>query len=218
MITKNCYIGVFKAFLIGMLFHWFPLGAEDDQALLNEISANYRRMTPCVLSFEIIQYYDANSEDYQSSEGSFHIGSANSFRVDFVDQEIIFDGKWLWSFDKQNGQVIIEQIDPQSSLKFIFDMLFGNWINFKVLSEDELSNPNMKILSLDTVDDNAYFNSIKLEVNVQTREFRSATYLDFNNVKTIIRFTSPRKLNPKVAEILFDTERMEAKELIDLRP
>ena len=218
MVTKKRNTGILSVILMGILFNGLPLQAEDGQEMLNAMSQNYRAIAPCVLSFTIIQYDDAESEDYQSSEGSFYLGGANSFRVDFVDQEIIYDGKWLWSYDRQNRQVIIEPIDPQSSLKFVFDMLFGNWENFRVLSVAAARNPNLKNLNLDTVDDNAYFNSITLEINVKSRELQQATYLDFNQTMTVIRFTSPRKLNQKVAELLFDTKRMETKELIDLRP
>jgi outer membrane lipoprotein-sorting protein len=218
MIPQTNNSGVLSTILVVLLCNIFPLDAENGQTLLAEMSANYRSLTPCVLSFQIVQYYDANSEDFQSSEGVFYLGAENSFRVDFVDQEIIYDGEWLWSFDKTNQQVIIEPIDPQSSLKFVFDMLFGNWQNFKILSMESTAHSNRVDLQLDTVDENAYFNAIRLQVNQKSKQLHSATYLDFNQAKTIIHFTAPRRLNPKVAKLLFDTKRMETKELIDLRP
>lgn len=192
--------------------------ALDGQALLEKMSAGYRDQAPCVLSFEIIQYYDQDTADYQASLGSFYIAGARMFRVDFVDQEIIYDGEWLWSYDKENRQLIIESLDPQSSLKFIFDMLFGNWNNFRVVSVEAPRGAETVSLGLKTTDDNEFFNAIFLKIDRATKRLLTATYLDFNRLKTVIEFSSPKQIQPAVAEILFDTRRLNSSNLIDLRP
>jgi len=204
--------------LVASLFQPGLLAALDGQQLLDRMSTRYREQTPCVLSFEIVQYYDRNSADYKSSLGSFYIAGAQKFRVDFIDQEIIYDGEWLWSYDKPNRQVIIEPLDPQSSLKFIFDMLFGNWENFRVVSIEAPKDIETVALGLKTRDNNDYFNAIFLKIGRESKLLQSATYLDFNNLKTVIEFSNPKRIRPTVARILFDTKRLEAKELIDLRP
>ena len=193
------------------------LRAEKGQALLDSMSARYRALSPCVLGFEIRQYYDRDTADCQTSVGSFYIGGDTRFRVDFIGQEIIYDGQWLWSYDKDNRQVVIEPLDPQSSLKFIFDMLFGNWANFRVVSLKILPGDDEVTLGLKTRDDNDYFNAIFLDIDRASRQLRQATYLDFKQLKTVIRFSPPKTLQPAVRDILFDTGRLETKELIDLR-
>lgn len=192
--------------------------ALDGRALLNEMSAGYRDRAPCVLSFEIRQYYDRDTADYQASVGSFYIAGERMFRVDFVDQEIIYDGEWLWSYDKENWQLIIEPLDPQSSLKFIFDMLFGNWENFRVVSVAAPRAAATVSLGLKSTDDNEFFNAIFLKIERSSKLLQTATYLDFNRLKTVIDFSGPKQIQPAVAEILFDTKRLNKEHLIDLRP
>ena len=204
--------------MISILADSFNLMALDGQQVLDEMSAAYRQISPCVLGFEIVQYYDSNSMDYQSSKGSFYFAGADMFRVDFIDQEIIYDGQWLWSYDKPNRQVIIEPLDPQSSLTFIFDMLKGNWANFRVVSAQTPARTGQISLGLKTRDNNAYFNAIFLDINPETHLLQNATYLDFNALKTVINFSRPKRIQPAVAEIMFDTQRLENRETIDLRP
>jgi len=218
MMMKNRSLTLVLTLFLGMLLPPRQLPSQEGQPLLDRMSARYRAQTPCVLSFEIVQYYDRNAEDYQSSVGSFYIAGAEQFRVDFIGQEIIYDGQWLWSYDKQNHQVIIEVLDPQSSLKFIFDMLFGNWANFRVVSVEAPKRGETSSLGLKTRDDNDYFNAIFLKIGRESGLLQSATYLDFNNMKTVIQFSTPKGIQAAVAEILFDTKRLEAEELIDLRP
>ena len=215
---KNRGTNIVLILLVGMLLQHRLLAAPNGQKLLDKMSTRYREQTPCVLAFEIVQYYDRNSADYQSSVGSFYIAGAQQFRVDFIDQEIIYDGQWLWSYDKPNRQVIIEPLDPQSSLKFIFDMLFGNWENFRVVSIEAPKDIETVALGLKTRDNNDYFNAIFLKIGQESSLLQSATYLDFNNLKTVIEFSNPKRIRLAVAAILFDTKRLEAKELIDLRP
>lgn len=217
MMIKNHSVNLVQILLCSILFQFLPLPAQESEQLLNKMSEQYRGQAPCVISFEIVQYYDRNSDDYQSSVGTFYIAGEQKFRVDFIDQEIIYDGEWLWSYDRPNRQVIIEPLDPQSSLKFIFDMLFGNWENFRVVSVKEMRNDASVSLGLKTRDDNDYFNAIFLKIDRQANILQSATYLDFNNLKTVIKFGRPKRIQPEVAGILFDTKRLETKELIDLR-
>lgn len=218
MMIKNHQLPLILTLFLGIGLGYRPLPAQAGPALLDRMSATYKDLSPCVLSFEIVQYYDRNARDYQSSVGSFYIAGPNQFRVDFIDQELIYDGEWLWSYDRPNGQVIIEALDPQSSLKFIFDMLLGHWENFRVVSVEAPKGGETTALGLKTRDENDYFNAIFLKIQRASGLLQSATYLDFKRLKTVIEFSAPKQIQPAVAAILFDTQRLNAKELIDLRP
>ena len=218
MMMKHHQLPLILTLVLGIGLGSRPLPAQAGQPLLDRMSARYRALSPCVLSFEIVQYYDRNATDYQSSLGSFYIAGPRKFRVDFIDQELIYDGEWLWSYDRPNGQLIIEALDPQSSLKFIFDMLLGNWENFRVVSVEAPKGGETISLGLKTRDDNDYFNAIFLKIQRESGLLQSATYLDFNRLKTVIEFSDPKRIQTAVAAILFDTQRLNAKELIDLRP
>jgi outer membrane lipoprotein-sorting protein len=100
------------AFLLIIIFSVIANAAENPaQELLEQLSGSYLAMIPFKLDFELINYLD--QENYQSAAGSYFMTSDNRFRVDFAEQEVIFDGQWLWSYDRTNDQVIIEPLDPQ---------------------------------------------------------------------------------------------------------
>jgi outer membrane lipoprotein-sorting protein len=187
-----------------------------DRQLLEHLSDYYYAKTPLVLTFEIIQYFD--EADSQSLIGTFYMSSEDKFRTDFIDQEIIFDGEWLWSWDQENDQVVVETLDPQSSLKFIFDMLHGNWESFIIDRMDSNQTDSLVVMELRTADENAFFQTIHLNINPITKELLSADYLDYKDGKTQIRFSSPEQLDKESGQTFFDTKRYENKEIIDLRP
>jgi len=187
-----------------------------DRQLLEQLSDYYYAKTPLVLTFEIIQYFD--EADSQSLIGTFYMSSDDKFRTDFIDQEIIFDGEWLWSWDQENDQVVVETLDPQSSLKFIFDMLRGNWESFIIDRMDSNQTDSLTVTELRTADENAFFKIIHLNINTVTKELLSADYLDYKDGKTEIRFSSPEQLDKESGQTFFDIKRYENKEIIDLRP
>jgi outer membrane lipoprotein-sorting protein len=179
------------------------------------MSEHYLSRVPFALDFEIIQYIDEGN--YQSLIGTFYMTGRDSFRADIMDQEIIFDGVWLWSWDKANDQVIVEPLDSQSSLKFIFDMLRGNWESFIVNSVMSSQKDSTLTLKLMTADENSFFKSIRLQMSPETNRLLAVVYVDFRDEKTEIRFTKPQTIAKKAARQLFDTQRFESGELIDLR-
>jgi len=197
----------------------YNLSAGDtqiDRRRLSDMSRHYLSRAPLALDFEIIQY--TNENDYQSLIGTFYMTGKDSFRADIMDQEIIFDGDWLWSWDKETGQVIVEPLDPQSSLKFIFDMLHGNWESFIVNSVTSSQKDSALTIEILTADENSFFKTIQLHISPETNRLLSAVYIDFKNGKTEICFTKPQTIDKKAAGQLFDTQRFESGELIDLRP
>lgn len=189
---------------------------QHDQRRLSAISQHYLSRAPFALDFEIIQYIDEGN--YQSLIGTFYMTGRDSFRADIMDQEIIFDGAWLWSWDKETDQVIVEPLDSQSSLKFIFDMLRGNWESFIVNSVTSSQKDSALTLAILTADENSFFKTIRLHISPATNRLLSAVYIDFKDGKTEIRFAKPQTIDKKAVRQLFDTQRFESGELIDLRP
>jgi len=203
--------------LIFLYSHNLTAGdTQLDRRRLSDMSHHYLSRAPLALDFEIIQYIDEGN--YQSLIGTFYMTGRDSFRADIMDQEIIFDGNWLWSWDKETGQAIVEPLDPQSSLKFIFDMLRGNWESFIVNSVTSAQKDSALTLEILTVDENSFFKTIRLHMSPVTNRLLSAVYIDFRDGKTDIRFTEPQTIDKKAARRLFDTQRFESGELIDLRP
>jgi len=199
-------VGVLPLILIG--------GDKAQDPCLERLHQNYRKSIPFRVDFTITQILKLNGDSIESL-ASFYLGKNEKFKTDFPEQEILFDGKWLWSLDKQTDEVVVEEFEPSSSLKFLFDILHGNWENFfidKILE----SKDGFKEVQLRTRDENDFFRAIVLLIDTRSNLICRANYMDFQGNRTEIRFEKFDKLTNK-SEALFNTDRFKGKELIDLR-
>jgi len=184
--------------------------------LLEQLSSSYLQLVPFKLNFELINYRD--QENYQSLIGTYYMANVNQFRVDFAEQEIIFDGQWLWSHDRTNNQVVVETLDPQSSLTLIFNLLNGNYQTFKAEVTKSSKKDSLIVVELQTANENQYFKKIGLVIERINIQLKSVIYYDFQNLKNELRLTKPAKIESAAAATLFDTRQFGSKEIIDLRP
>jgi len=184
--------------------------------LLEQLSSCYLKIIPFKLNFELINYRDP--ENYQALTGTYYMANGNQFRVDFAEQEIIFDGQWLWSYDQTNKQVVVETLDPHSSLTFIFNLLSGNYQSFKAEVAKSSKKDSLIVVELQTVDENQYFKKIHLMIERTSTQLKAVVYYDFQNQKTELRLAKPEKIESAAAATLFDTQQFGSEEIIDLRP
>jgi hypothetical protein len=83
---------------------------------------------------------------------------------------------------------------------------------------DSNQTDSLVVMELRTADENAFFQTVHLNINPITKELLSADYLDYKDGKTQIRFSSPEQIDKESGQTFFDTKRYENKEIIDLRP
>jgi len=204
-------------FLLITIYSVFGRANENSaKELLEQLSNCYLKIIPFRLNFELINYCD--QENYQALIGTYYMANVNQFRVDFAEQEIIFDGQWLWSYDRTNNQVVIETLDPQSSLTFIFNLLSGNYQSFKADLTKSNEKDSLIVVELQTADENQYFQKIYLMIERISTQLKSVIYYDFQDLKSELQLAKPEKIEPAEAATLFNTQQFGSKEIIDLRP
>jgi len=155
-----------------------------------------------------------NSKNYTENSGTFCLGPKERFRVVFPEQEIVWDGDWLWTRDHTNHQVIVEEFNPRSSLKFICDILNGSLSDYKIVKTD--SQAGYTLIDLKPKEENGYIRSMRLKIDNTIKEVRSANYQDFQNNTISIEFDTLTGLNPADSS-LFRIDLKKSEELIDLR-
>ena len=189
----------------------------EEKMILDRISNKYLNKLPLQVEFDIIQKFSRQDQPQEIS-GVFYLNSDSSFRVKFPDQEILYDGKWLWSLDKSADQVVVEEFNTQSSLKFLYDIVNGNWGKFVV---DNISifnsTANIAEINLRTQDENNFFRYIVLKVDTLLNVIKEANCVDFqqNNISIVFKNFVPIAYSDS---LLFKDEDFNNKELIDLRP
>ncbi len=206
-------------FLLIMILYAEPIlkTCKAGNRILNKISNNYQSKLPFQLEFNIIQGFNDN-DSVQEMTGIFYLSNDSCFRVKFPKQEILYDGKWLWSLDESSEQVVVEEFNPQSSLKFLYDIVNGNWDEFvvnNIFTFDSMSN--VAEVRLSTQNENNFFKSIVIKIDTLSNVIKEANYIDFqqNNISIGFKNFAPISFSDS---LLFKVKDFGNKELIDLRP
>lgn len=208
---------VISLFVILFLLIMILYAETEEKKILDRISNKYLSKLPLQVEFDIIQEFNGR-EQPQEISGVFYLNSDSSFKVKFPDQEILYDGKWLWSLDKSTNQVVVEEFNTQSSLKFLYDIVNGNWGEFVV---DNIfifnSTANIAEINLRTQDENNFFRYIVLKVDTLLNVIKEANCVDFqqNNISIVFKNFVPIAYSDS---LLFKDDDFNNKELIDLRP
>jgi len=183
-------------------------------AILEKIAAEYRSAVPFKVGFSVRQEIPG-SGTIAENRAIFYLGTDERFRVDFPEQEIVWDGEWLWTRDPANHQVIVEEFNPRSSLKFILDILNGSLSGFQVVK----TNPSADLtdITLKPKKSDGYITSMRLKIDDRSLRIRRADYYDFQNNMVTIEFDSLMRMSP-YDSVLFGIDLKKNEELIDLRP
>lgn len=208
-----------KKILITFLTIFTILSAGEFTASgLDSVSANYLAKIPFQLEYKILQQYQG-SDAYGETVGQFYLHNKNTFRVNYPNSQILFDGTWLWSIDKVNRQIIVEEFDPSSSLRLIYNVLNGNMAEYDIQGIDDSSDldSNLIKVELKSKDENSFFKSMFITVDPLKKEIHNVEYVDFQGTKIIIEFLEyyAHQIDEKV---LFEVKNIQEDDFIDLRP
>lgn len=188
-----------------------PAAAQSPQ-LLDSVAAHYRQSRPFAVTFQL----KVSGSSQSSLTGRFILGLNNRFAVFTPDQEIHYDGQWLWSYAKSNNQVIVEEFQPTTSFKIIYDLLNGNFRGFKIsrpTSDKKLAS--ITKIKLTHPDPQALFKQIDLWVDAQNKTITQAEYSDIQNNRWLLELGQVVTIEKKnYPNFTLPT----GVELIDLRP
>lgn len=181
---------------------------------LESVAEHYRSKLPFKVAFTVKQSVP-NTSNFSESKGDFCLGPEEQFRVFFQEQEIVYDGQWLWTRDYVNHQVIVEEFNPRSTLKFVSDILNGSLSDYRVVKS--LAKAGYTFIDLKPEDENGYIRSLHLQIENNVKTVRLANYQDFQKNIVTLEFDTLIGLNPADSS-LFRIDLKKSEELIDLRP
>ena len=188
--------------------------ADEPQQILNKVSKVYVNNIPFNLRFSV-QSRDKNDNLLSAVEGDFIINSQKGFRVNYPQEEILYDGQWLWTHNKATNQLIVEEFDPTSSLTLIYDVINGNINNYEIMKYNQQNK--YRNIFLKPEGENNFFKQIKLVVPQDTTLIDHLEYIDFQDNQILINFL--RIQDTTITDSSFyELKDLKDKELIDLRP
>lgn len=188
--------------------------AKNAGGKLTEISDYYLGKTPFDLKFSI-KNIDDKGNVLSQMQGSFILKNTNSFKVIYPQEELLFDGEWLWSYNKNTNQVVVEEFEPTSSLNLIYDVINGKMDNYRIV-KSETQDDYQKIF-LKPEDDNNFFQQVNLTAVKDTGRIDHLKYVDFQNNQILIYFLQLSSTSIDDSSF-YDIKNIKDQELIDLRP
>lgn len=86
---------------------------DDGPELVSRLRKKYDRIGTLSLAFTQTTVF-AVSKARQASEGRLSLAKGNRYRIAFDDRVIVCDGATVWSWSKQNAQVVVDRFrdDP----------------------------------------------------------------------------------------------------------
>lgn len=192
------------------------LSAQDTaQRILDKVSRQYRSALPFKIGFTIRQEM-SDGKNYSATSGTFFLNSRGCFRVNFTDQEIVYDLQWLWTRDKVNRQVVVEEFNPRSSLKLVSDLLNGSLTTYRIVKMTK-KKTGLTILELEPLTENGYIRSMQLTIDQNLGTIKTANYRDFQNNQISAVLDTLAHLSATDSSC-FNIGLKTDDELIDLRP
>ena len=190
---------------------------EEASDVLKRLEKKYNSIHDVKVSFQQHVHFGV-TEAEQSFSGTLAMKKGNQYRIELEDQTIVTDGKSVWSYVRNNNQVIIDKYreDPNS---FSPDKVLVNvpaHFIATLLGKERLGHEETTILKLNPKDPRSNIQWMKIWVDNDESLMRQVQVLDVSdNLTTYI--IDRIAMNTGIEESQFHFEPPQAVEIIDLR-
>ena len=209
--------------LLVVVFHLFSLGLSaqyDDKALaiLDEMSDKYRNIKAYEATFT--QTLENQQADISENFSGTITVKGEKFRLNMGGQEIINDGKTVWTFIPEINEVNIDNYSPEAG-EMTPSKIYSaskNGYKYVYLEEQKDGAKTFDLIDLVPEDKNDQFFKIRLKIDQGDKMLKSWTMFDKSGNKYIYEITDFKILNDiKDSYFKFDENKHEGVEIVDLR-
>ena len=197
--------------------------AQDDakaKAILDELSAKTKSYSNIKADFSYkMENKDAKIDETQ--QGTIHI-KGSKYRLEIAGQEVISDGKNVWTYLKDANEVQINNVDLSSDNAITPSNIFTIYekgFKYKFDGEKTENGKVIQTINLYPIDVKAKpFHTVKLYIDKNAKQIHSIKVLskDGNNYTyTVKSFTTNADIND--AHFTFNQAKYPKVEVIDLR-
>ncbi len=193
---------------------------EKAKGILNELSKKTRAYNSIKAEFDY-SIENIKEKISETKKGSLTL-KKEKYKFSIAGQEIVSDGKTLWTYIKDAGEVQIDnapdsnKVDNSLSPTNIFTV-YEKGFKYKWEKEEVREGKTMHIINLYPIKANEKpYHTIKLFIDKNAMEINTVLVLNKDGGKYTYHLTKfETNLPLKDGDFIFDTSR--AKEIIDLR-
>lgn len=209
--------------LLVVIFHLFSLslfGQYDDKALgiLDGMADKYKNIPAYEATFtQTLENQQADiNEDFS---GKITV-KGEMFRLDMGGQEIINNGKTVWTYIPEINEVNIDNYSPEAGEMTPSKIYaaYKNGYKYVYLEEQQEGGKSYDIIDLVPENKNDQFFKIRLMIDQKAKTLKSWTMFDKSGNKYIYDITDFKVLNDiKDSFFQFDKGKYNGVEVVDLR-
>lgn len=154
------------------------------------------------------------ADQVQVIEGRICVKDGKQFRIETTDQDIVSDGKTIWTVNKLNQQIIVKAAGQDPDEHPFLQNFIQNYIN--KYSVDEVSRQNdLTTLSLKAKSDQEFYPLIELTIN-KDYSVHKIVQIDINENRSTYEIVKLEE-NPRLGNSLFSAPDASGYEIIDMR-
>jgi outer membrane lipoprotein carrier protein len=188
------------------------------QEILKGVSAKYKSYKSLTASFKL-NLLDKKTNKAQNQSGTVTL-KGSMYHLAMADQEVMSDGKVMWTFLKESNEVQISEVEEKSdglSPTTIFTM-YEKGFKTKYKGDKTENGNMMQQIELFPEDNKKNYIKILISINKKDKYVNSATVYDKNgNIYTysITKFTPNAAVNDDM--FTFNKAKYPGVEIVDLR-
>lgn len=197
------------------------LAQENDphaKELLDQISKKYDSYKTVIANFQF-KATQADGQDYQDAGWLRMEKNTNKYRIKLQSQELISDGKSVWSILTEDKEVQVSEADNSGNAIGPNNLFTFYKTGFKYVSgsNDKLGNETLNVVELSPIDQSSNYFKIKLRIN-KNRHIHDVTIFDKGGSRYVYTITS-LYVNNEISSgnFVFNKANYPGFEIVDLR-
>lgn len=184
-------------------FIWFivmtaviALQAQPAQKKAEEILDKAAAKTASYTSFKIEFTYSLinDQEKINESQDGSIISKGDKYKLSIAGQEIVSDGKTVWSYSPETNEVIITSPSPEDEESINLTKLLNNYktsFKSKFIKEETINGKVVQVIDMTPVESKSYF-KIRIKIDKAKQQIYSVAFFDRSNnvfTYTVKKFT-----------------------------
>ncbi len=196
----------------------FAQGDKKAKDILSGVSSKYKSYKSMKAEFSYT-LENPQAKIKETQEGSIVLSGAK-YRLAIAGQEVICDGKTVWTYMKEAKEVQVNDVDPTAEgikPSEIFTMYEKGFL-YKFVDEKTVGGKVVQNLELTPTDKSKEFFKIKLSVDKSSKQIVKSIIFDKNGNRytyAIKKFTPNFVVN--AGTFAFDAKKVPGIEVVDLR-
>lgn len=191
------------------------------KSILDKVSSTYREFKTIQADFTITATQPQQPASNYSESGVILMETAaGKYRIKMDTQELISDGKSLWTILNDVNEVQVTEVDNSAAAISPVTIFSFYTQGYKYLSvpDEHAGNTSLHVVELSPEDTRSPYYKIKLRINKTTNLIHDVTIFDKNSVRYTYSIRNT-KANPAITanRFTFQQNAYPGMEIVDLR-